>query len=634
MAMTRQEFNQLVARLEEFSRAKPQSYKTRLALLAALGYTYVVTICLVLAGLWIAILVVMARHPNYLAIKLLLVVGGLSYVVLRSMWVSLGRPQGIALTRRAVPELFGLIDEIATRLRCQKFHEVLLVDDFNASVWQVPRLGLLGWYRNYLVLGLPLMQALTPDQFKAVMAHEFAHLSGEHGRFGGWIYRVRKTWYGLMERLDADRRFGSFLFTGFFGWYAPFFNAYSFVFARANEYEADRCAAELVGVEATGTALIQVCLKGRLLEEKVMPEIYRSASLRDKPPDYLETAVKCLRGSIPNEWATRWRRQALLTPTGTGDTHPSLADRLKGIGFNAEKYPNAEEGTVGALNETAADRFLGKLAEGYRLELAEAWIKNIAPMWEARFEQAKEAQKKLEELDTRATQHPLPVDEQLTRARQTLEFKGDAAARPLFEEILAREPQHAEAAQALGEILIKENDPRGAALLEAAMDRSHHAVLPGCQLLQEFHRANGRPEEAQRFADRADEFFEIYMKAEAERSDVTERDTFLPHELDAATIEGIRGIVAAQADIGSAVLARKQLEHFPEEPFYVLGVKVKVPFYKPRSSNADHAIVNQLVEGLRLPGAFIVVVLNSNTAGIASRLHKVAGVEIYNRTGD
>jgi hypothetical protein len=60
------------------------------------------------------------------------------------------------------------------RFRTPRFHHVLVTDDFNAAVVQAPRLGLFGWYRNYLLIGLPLAKALTVEQFKAVLAHEFA----------------------------------------------------------------------------------------------------------------------------------------------------------------------------------------------------------------------------------------------------------------------------------------------------------------------------------------------------------------------------------------------------------------------------------------------------------------------------
>src|SRR5207248_8888294 len=133
---------------------------------------------------------------------------------------------------------------------------VLLDESFNAGVIQIPRLGLLGWQRNYLVIGLPLMQALSPEQFRAAIAHEMGHLSRNHGRFAGWVYRLQQTWSRLLETLQAERHGASVLFEWFFNWYAPYFSAYSFVLRRADEYVADRCAVELAGVRSASEALI------------------------------------------------------------------------------------------------------------------------------------------------------------------------------------------------------------------------------------------------------------------------------------------------------------------------------------------------------------------------------------------
>jgi Zn-dependent protease with chaperone function len=57
----------------------------------------------------------------------------------------------------------------------------------NASVVQIPRLGVFGWSRNYLTVGVPLLDAVTPEQFEAVLAHELGHLARAHGRFRTWI---------------------------------------------------------------------------------------------------------------------------------------------------------------------------------------------------------------------------------------------------------------------------------------------------------------------------------------------------------------------------------------------------------------------------------------------------------------
>ena len=117
------------------------------------------------------------------------------------------------------------------------------------------------------------MQGLSPEQFKAVVAHELGHLSGHHGRFGAWIYRVSRTWDQLLER--AMRQRGSWVFTLFFKWYAPLFDAYSFALRRAQEYEADRAAARIAGPRALADALMSVTIKGAYLEDRYWPEVGR-----------------------------------------------------------------------------------------------------------------------------------------------------------------------------------------------------------------------------------------------------------------------------------------------------------------------------------------------------------------------
>ena len=142
----------------------------------------------------------------------------------------------MSLNRKQAAGLFSVVDELTKSLKAPQFNHILLTADLNAAVVQRPRFGFIGWQINYLLLGLPLMQALSPDQFRAVVAHELAHLSGDDSRFSGWIYRVRQAWFELAEKFQSDRQ-GGFFFRQFFSWYGPFFKAYSFVLARAQEYE-------------------------------------------------------------------------------------------------------------------------------------------------------------------------------------------------------------------------------------------------------------------------------------------------------------------------------------------------------------------------------------------------------------
>jgi len=54
-----------------------------------------------------------------------------------------------------------------------------------------------------------------------------------------------QCWSRLLAVLDTTESRGSFLFKPFLSWFAPYFNAYSFPMARANEYQADATSARL-----------------------------------------------------------------------------------------------------------------------------------------------------------------------------------------------------------------------------------------------------------------------------------------------------------------------------------------------------------------------------------------------------
>jgi len=48
------------------------------------------------------------------------------------------------LEREQAPELFDLIHEVTTALNGPKVHHVLLSDEFNASIVQIPQFGMFG----------------------------------------------------------------------------------------------------------------------------------------------------------------------------------------------------------------------------------------------------------------------------------------------------------------------------------------------------------------------------------------------------------------------------------------------------------------------------------------------------------
>ena len=628
--MTREEFDGLIQRLEEVSRKNPRLYNARIIGLVTLAYAYLLLVLFGSLALCVAMIVMVFYAPVTIKIAILglIAFGGIFQAVLRGLWVKLEPPKGQPVTRQQAPKLFALLDELRAALDCRPFHEVLIIGDMNAFVVQIPRLGVFGWHRNYLLLGLPLMQSLAPDEFKAVLAHEFAHSSRGHGRFGNWLYRVRRTWAQIFEQMAKRRtRWGGVLFK-FLNWFWPVFNGHVFVLARANEYEADACAARLAGADAAASALTRIRVDGALLAEKFWPEVFLRANQEKEPPAKVMVQLdETLKHGPPPDDAARWLRRAFLIETNNADTHPSLKDRLRAIGRLPAEIPSD---LPPGPPQNAAEFFLGAHAEAAAQQLSEEWRKAVTPQWTARHEQTRKLAVELAGLEKPAVTPPSPA-QLWEKARKLAELQGDGAAVPALEQVIALEPRHAAANFILGCHHLKTDDPRGVELVETAMNSDPALVQNGCNLLYAHFNRTGQRDKLRPLENRVDLFQKQNVLAQQERARISAADTFAAHGLTEEHLADLRKVLASEADIGSAAVARKLVQHFPGNPCFAVGLQIKTPWWKPRGGNANKALLQRVLKQVRLPGHSLVFVNEKNLKKLGAKVFAAPNAVIYRR---
>lgn len=115
------------------------------------------------------------------------------------------RPRGDAfvapgprMLRGEQPELFELLDSATTAVGQPPFDEVYV--DGSASVSAIPRGGVFGFGSRYaLSLGSALLQTLSPEEIRALVASESARLLGGN-RFRAFVERARQR---MRRRLEA-----------------------------------------------------------------------------------------------------------------------------------------------------------------------------------------------------------------------------------------------------------------------------------------------------------------------------------------------------------------------------------------------------------------------------------------------
>ena len=424
-----------LVRISELASADDsKAYRRSVVWFAALGYLWVVGCLVIAAGLlaWAASHLI-AGQWRFTWIMLALTALGLFWTSLKALWVKDEPAQGILLDAQDVPELFDALERIRRKIRGPRIDAVYLNEEFNASIRQVRRWGVLGGSRNELSLGLPLMMALDRNRLLAVLGHEYGHLRGGHGKFGAWIYRTRLSWTRLYQGLQGDAGPASMATRRFLDWYFPRFLAKTFAMARQDEYEADGVAASLVGKAAMADALVELEIKHQWLQQQFWFLHWRSAFRHSIPRGPYQAMNYWLTQPVKSAFAQRALRTAVQARSGLEDTHPVLRDRVQALTRGKAQLPQqwSELGSTSLLGEKYASA-VEAFDRQWRAENATAWKQH-----HARLQRSQELLTQLQTSDHRSTA------QWIQSAQLMLRLDQHANVRIIYETVLRHEPDNA-----------------------------------------------------------------------------------------------------------------------------------------------------------------------------------------------
>lgn len=378
------------------------------------------------------------------------------YVVLRMVFMRLDAPDGREIGREEAPKLFAVLDKMRQKLQGPMIHRVVIDREFNAAIAQVPRFGLFGGHRNHLILGLPYLFGVTPKEMLATVAHEYGHLCGDHGKLSAWIYRQRRTFGALHHNVEQGRE-DSLVYAvlaGALSYFWPYYNAYTFVVSRQNEYEADLTATELVGALPNASGLIRGELLADWLQEQFWRRIHKQVETLPAPTLLPYATVSRAFALSYAEWATAARlRAAWLVKSDVQDTHPCLQERVTAIGEKPALPP--------PVAATAAEALLGTLAKTLVVEFDEAWWQEAKKPWLSQHQRVTRAKARHRVLHA-LPMASLPLHELQEFALLTAEFESPQAAKPVLEYLLAKPGgPFPKPSYHLGRILLSEQNDRG-----------------------------------------------------------------------------------------------------------------------------------------------------------------------------
>lgn len=595
--MEQADFVHLVRMSEHASAENSRAYRRSVAAFAALGYAWVLG-CLVLGAALVAWVVPQLLHGRFrLGLVLLLVTAlGLFWTSLRALWVRFDAPEGAEITAAEAPALFEALERIRRKIKGPPIHRVTLNDEFNASIQQLPRWGLLGGAQNHLTIGLPLLMALDRPRFLAVLAHEYGHLRGDHGRFAAWIYRTRLAWMRLHQGLQGDTDPVSAATQAFMRWYFPRFAAKTFALARQDEYEADRIAGKLLGRDVAAAALTEIEVRGAWMQGRFWARHWSKAADSPLPVGPYQSLRRRLARMPDAAFANDALRQALKRISSVDDTHPGLRDRIEAL----ETPPILPEWSRGGALD-----LLGPDAKRWLAYFDKQWCRDHASEWKLHHAWLARVRERVQVLKTGTAQ--ANANELVELARLMRHLDPRAVVRPLYELALERSAEHPAALRGLVQNLPEGDREAKLQCLQRLWDaddaerwwtaRTALAELetprPGMEHdAAAFKQWRKRLERAQEAEERAWE--------ELSGSPFFSRAT--RHDLSAFELAELQAELIRYLPVAQAWLVRKHLAEFPRRRAYLLFVDL------PGLDDADrYDLCRSLERQLGLPGPVLAL---------------------------
>lgn len=465
--MDQEEFGWLVNRLEAEAANRPAAFRAKVILISCAAYivlfvalalyaSFVVLGWTYLAdqGMWV--------HKAGFALATLAALP-VFYGVLRTLLTPIAPPTGRTITRAEAPVLFDLLDKMRRKLGGPAIDHVLVDEEYNASICQLPRWGLVGPVTNYLTIGLPYLLGGQTSEIMSVIAHEYGHLCGAHGKLHAWIYRQRNTLEAVYRNVGASDNESPWhaMMAWLLDRFMPYHDAYTFVLARQDEYEADRTACELAGPDARANGLVRNTLQGRWFHEDFWPGLYQQAETRERPAFMPYQAMHTAFKMSYADWATGERlKQAWQVESGADDTHPCLRDRVEALGLRA-RLPQP-------ITANAASALLGSSAIMLVDEFDRAWWEREGRDWGARRRHVERSRGRLDELAGMPLAS-LALHELQELAMLQVDLEASQAARPTLEHLL-RQPggPFPKAEYTYGRLLLRHGDSQGLDSLRSA----------------------------------------------------------------------------------------------------------------------------------------------------------------------
>ncbi|WP_162304975.1 M48 family metallopeptidase [Sphingobacterium olei] len=185
------------------------------------------------------------------------------------------------------PRLFALIAEIVEEVDTKFPKKVYLSHDVNASVFYDSNFwSMFLPIRKNLQIGMGLVNSVTHQELKAILAHEFGHFSQKSMKVGSYVYNVNQIIYNMLYKNESLNKMNekwasingyAMIFIGISAFIIKgiqkilqqlysYININYMALSREMEFHADEIAANVAGSKALSESLLRLSFSNFALE--------------------------------------------------------------------------------------------------------------------------------------------------------------------------------------------------------------------------------------------------------------------------------------------------------------------------------------------------------------------------------
>lgn len=326
-----------------------------------------------------------------IGMTLLCVMGGIALIAAKPMAITIGLGIGLAslgffiliflfkflfkqhkvdrshlveISQNDEPKLFSFIREIVNEVQTDFPKRVYLSSDVNACVFYDSNFwSMIFPIRKNLQIGLGLVNTISEEEFKAILAHEFGHFSQRSMKVGSYVYNVNQV---IFNMLYDNESFDSMIqkwanISGYFSIFVSiavkiiqgiqwvlrkmyeFINVSYMALSREMEFHADEIAANVAGYLPLKESLLRMDLADHSYNavlgfyEGKIPDNIKSKNIYKEQGfvmNFLATQNNLsFKNSLPivSELDLSKYNKSKLTIKNQWASHPSIEERIRAL---------------------------------------------------------------------------------------------------------------------------------------------------------------------------------------------------------------------------------------------------------------------------------------------------------------